>query len=83
LNEIASAISSAQSVSEIERLIVKKCIKHLMAEEGIIMLLDETDESVAFTTMLRTHNSVIDSLSYKLTIKLMGWMLKTKQPANQ
>ena len=78
LNEIASAISSAQSVSEIERLIVKKCIKHLMAEEGIIMLLDETDESVAFTTMLRTHNSVIDSLPYKLDDQLMGWMLKNK-----
>jgi len=78
LNDIAAAISSAQSVSEIERLIVKKCIKHLMAEEGIIMLLNEADESGAFTTMLRTRNSIMDSLPYKLDDQIMGWMLKNK-----
>jgi len=78
LNEIASALSSAQSVAEIERLIVKKCIKHLTAEEGVIMLLDETDESGAFRTMMRTRNSVLDSFPHKLDDQLMGWMLKNK-----
>jgi sigma-B regulation protein RsbU (phosphoserine phosphatase) len=78
LNEIATAISSAQSVAEIERLIVKKCIKHLMVEEGVIMLLGEKDDSGTFTTMMRTRNSIIDSLPYKLDDLLMGWMLNNK-----
>ena len=78
LNEIAIAVSSAQSVSEIEHLIIKKCIKHLMVEEGVIMLLDDEDESGKFTTMLRTQNSIINSLPYKLDDQLMGWMFKNK-----
>jgi phosphoserine phosphatase RsbU/P len=78
LNEIAIAVSSAKTVSEIEHMIIKKCIKHLGAEEGIIMLLDEANESSKFTTMLRTHNSAINSLPYKLDDQLMGWMFKNK-----
>ena len=42
------------------------------------MLLEEADDSEKFTTMLRTKNSVIDSLPYKLDDQLMGWMLKNK-----
>ena len=78
LNEIATAISSALTVSEIERLIVKRIVKHVMVEEGIIMLLDATDNAGSFRTMLRTNNSVVDSLPNKLDDQLVGWMLKNK-----
>lgn len=78
LNDISVAVSSARNFEEIEHLIIKKCIKYLNVEEGVIMLLEEADESGKFTTMLRTKNSVIDSLPYKLDDQLMGWMLKNK-----
>ncbi|MGA7722976.1 MAG: GAF domain-containing SpoIIE family protein phosphatase [Ignavibacteriaceae bacterium] len=78
LNDISVAVSSARNFEEIEHLIVRKCIKYLNVEEGVIMLLEEADDSEKFTTMLRTKNSVIDSLPYKLDDQLMGWMLKNK-----
>jgi len=78
LNEIATAVTATQSVTEIEDLIIKKCIKHLMVEEGVIMLLNDSDESGSFTTMLRTRNSILDSLPYQLDDQLTGWMLKNK-----
>ena len=78
LNDISVAVSSARNFEEIQHLIVRKCIKYLNVEEGVIMLLEEADDSGKFTTMLRTKNSVIDSLPYKLDDQLMGWMLKNK-----
>ena len=78
LNDISVAVSSVRNFEEIEHLIVRKCIKYLNVEEGVIMLLEEADDSKKFTTMLRTKNSVIESLPYKLDDQLMGWMLKNK-----
>ena len=78
LNDISAAISSARTFDETERLIIKKCIKYLNVEEGVIMLLDEADESGSFTTMLRTKNTLFDSIPYQLDDQLMGWMLTNK-----
>ena len=38
LNDIATAIASTQSLNQITNLIVKKCVKHLKAEQGSIQI---------------------------------------------
>lgn len=78
LNDIATAVSSSQSQEQIEKVIIKKCIKHLSVEEGAVMLLNEDDVSKPFQTLIRTKNSLMDSLPFNLDDQIMGWILKNK-----
>ena len=55
LNDIATAITSTQSLEQIVELIVQKCVKHLKVEQGAVMLLDEEDRDNPFHTMVRHH----------------------------
>jgi sigma-B regulation protein RsbU (phosphoserine phosphatase) len=80
LNDIATAISSTQSLEKIVDLIVHKCVKHLRVEQGAVMLLNEKDMNKPFHTMIRKQDSVISSLPYRLDTQLTGWMLKNKAP---
>ncbi len=80
LNDIATAISSTQSLEKIVDLIVHKCVKHLRVEQGAVMLLNEQDMNKPFHTMIRKQDSVINSLPYRLDAQLTGWMLKNKSP---
>ena len=80
LNDIATAISSTQSLEKIVDLIVHKCVKHLRVEQGAVMLLNEQDMNKPFHTMIRRQDSVINSLPYRLDAQLTGWMLKNKSP---
>ncbi len=80
LNDIATAISSTQSLEKIVDLIVHKCVKHLKVEQGAVMLLNEKDIDKPFHTMIRKQDSVISSLPYRLDAQLTGWMLKNKAP---
>lgn len=80
LNEIATAISSTQSLNEIQTLIIKKCIKHLNAVEGVVMLLNSPDSDRPFETMIRKKNTLFDSMPFKLDNQLMGYVLKHKSP---
>jgi len=43
LNDLATAIASTQSLDQITKLIVKKCVKHLKSEQGSIQLLAEKE----------------------------------------
>lgn len=80
LNEIATAISSAHSLDEVERLIIKKMVKHLRVEEGIVMLLEDLQSERPFQTMLRTKDSLLGTAALKLDDQIMGWMLVHKAP---
>lgn len=80
LNDIATAISSTQSLEKIVDLIVHKCVKHLRVEQGAVMLLNEKDMNKPFHTMIRKQDSVIGTLPYRLDTQLTGWMLKNKAP---
>jgi phosphoserine phosphatase RsbU/P len=78
LNDIAAAISSTQSLEQIESVIIRKCLKHIKAEEGIIMLLSEMNPDRPFETIYRKENSHIDSLPHKIDVQIMGWIFKHK-----
>jgi sigma-B regulation protein RsbU (phosphoserine phosphatase) len=80
LNEIATAISSALSLEQVMELMIKKCIKHLKAEQCAIMLLDPEDKDRPFHTMIRKVDSSRTMLPYRLDTQLMGWMLKNRKP---
>ncbi|UCF63840.1 MAG: SpoIIE family protein phosphatase [bacterium] len=80
LNDIATAITSTQSLEQIVELIVQKCVKHLKVEQGAVMILDEKDRDNPFHTMVRKQDTVADILPYRLDTQLTGWMIKNKAP---
>ena len=80
LHDIARAISSASSLERVMELIVRKCIKHLKAEQGAVMLLEKGDREKAFHTMIRRADTSATTLPYRLYSQLRGWMLKYRKP---
>lgn len=80
LNEIAIAITSTQSIEKIVDLIVRKCVKHIKVEQGVVMLLDEKDQQNPFHTMIRKQDSTTNILPFRLDTQLTGWMLMNKAP---
>jgi phosphoserine phosphatase RsbU/P len=80
LNDIATAITSNQSVENVVDLIVRKCIKHLKVQQAVVMLLDEKDIANPFRTMIRKQETVNNILPLRLDTQLTGWMLKNKSP---
>ncbi len=80
LNDIATAITSNQSVEDVIDLIVRKCIKHLKVQQAVVMLLDEKDLVNPFHTMIRKQDSISEFMPYRLDTQLTGWMLKNRSP---
>jgi sigma-B regulation protein RsbU (phosphoserine phosphatase) len=80
LNDIATAISSTLELDRVVGMIVQKCVKHLKGEQGAIWLLEEQDQEKPLVTVVRTQNSEIDGLPYRLDTQLTGWMIKNQKP---
>ncbi len=80
LNEIATAISSTMELNKLTDLMLQKCIKHLNAEQGSIMLLNESDLLNPFHTMIRKADQSDTKHALRFGNQLNGWMLKNKQP---
>ncbi len=78
LNDIATAISSMDSVDDIIDQIVMKCIKHLGVEEGTVSLLEREQEEDQFHTMVRRMDVTTDKVPIKMDSRLKGWMLKNR-----
>jgi phosphoserine phosphatase RsbU/P len=83
LNDIATAIASTQSLDQITNLIVKKCVKHLKAEQGSIQLVDEKDFINPFHTMIRVKDSQIGTYPLRFDQQISDWMLANKKPINR
>ena len=81
LNEIATAISSTLSLTEIIDLIVWKCIKHLNVEQAAVMLLDENRPDDKLQTMIRKADTKTDGfVPLRLDSQITGWILKNRKP---
>lgn len=76
LNDVATTISSVQSVDEIIDQIVMKCIKHIGVEEGTVNLLERNTEGEDFHTMVRHKDASGVKVPYRMDAGLKGWMLK-------
>ncbi len=75
LNDIATAISSTLELDRVVVMIVQKCVKHLKGEQGAIWLLEEQDQEKPWVTVVRTQDSELDGLPYRLDTQLTGWMI--------
>ncbi|MFP8490257.1 GAF domain-containing SpoIIE family protein phosphatase [Gracilimonas sp. Q87] len=80
LNNIASSISSTQSVETIIDTIVIKCVKHLNAEEGTVSLLEKGSEDIKFHTMIRRQDLTQQRVPIHLDHQITGWMLRKQVP---
>lgn len=80
LNEIATAISSTNSVDHIINLIVGKCIINLKVEQCIVSLLDKEKIDADFHTMVRRADQTSIGIPYRLDTQLSGWMIRNKKP---
>ena len=80
LNDVATAITSTQTLNKIIELIVQRCIKHLNVSQGAVMILEETDNEKPFQTIIRRQDSSTEILPYRFDTQLTGWMLKNKSP---
>lgn len=79
LNDVATAISSVQSVDEIIDQIVLKCTRHFAVEEAAISLLEREKDDQIFHTMVRHRDTSGKNLPYRLDAGLKGWMLKNRK----
>lgn len=78
LNDVATAITSVQSVDDIIDQIVLKCIKHMGVKEGTISLLEQDTEEQQFQTMVRHQDSSSTMVPFRMDTGLKGWMLKNR-----
>jgi sigma-B regulation protein RsbU (phosphoserine phosphatase) len=80
LNEIATAINSNLALRKILDLIAQRCVHHLQAEQGAVLLLEEEKSEKPFQTICRFGDNSHQRLPYRLDDQLSGWMLKNRQP---
>lgn len=80
LNDIATAVASTQSLAQITKMIVKKCVKYLNAEQGSIQLVDEKDFVNPFHTMIRVQDSKLNKDPLRFNKQLSHIMLVNKKP---
>ena len=80
LNDISTAIASTQSLDQITNLIVKKCVKHLNAEQGSIQIVDEKDfinPYMAYTIAIKLQKNIE---AIRFDEQISNQMLSTKKP---
>lgn len=80
LNEIAMAINSTMALEKILDLITQRCVHHLRAEQGAVLLLEEHKEERPFQTLCRVGDTSHKRLPFRLDDQLAGWMLKNRSP---
>jgi serine phosphatase RsbU (regulator of sigma subunit) len=80
LNDIATAISSTQSLNQITNLIVSKCVKYLHSEQGAIQLFDEQDIIKPFHTMIRVRDNEDNQDSLRFDKQISDSMLMNRKP---
>jgi sigma-B regulation protein RsbU (phosphoserine phosphatase) len=80
LNEIATAINSTLALEKILDLITQRCVHHLRAEQGAVLLLEEHKPDKPFQTLCRVGDTSHQRLPFRLDDQLAGWMLRYRSP---
>ena len=80
LNEIATAINSTLALEKILDLITQRCVHHLRAEQGAVLLLEEHKPEKPFQTLCRVGDTSHQRLPFRLDDQLAGWMLRYRSP---
>ncbi len=79
LNDLARSIGALQNSEEIMQTIIRRSLKAVNAEQGVITLVDDkTDDSMK--TLVRTMVSSRDQQPFHLNQNLLGWMHINRKP---
>lgn len=78
LNELSVAISSSRTTDDIIQTIIKRSIKAISAEQGVITLVGE-DQADPTQTLVRTMSSSGDREAYSPDQNLLGWMYMNRR----
>ncbi|MFQ5568610.1 MAG: PP2C family protein-serine/threonine phosphatase [Rhodothermales bacterium] len=79
LNELAREIGASFDAQQIMHKIIRRALKSVKAEQGVITLVKEREDDT-LTTFVRTAGSTIQQDAFHLNDSLMGWMMHHKQP---
>ena len=80
LNDIATAITSTQTLNDITNLIIKKCVKYIKSEQGSIQLVDEKDNTNPLYTMIRVKDSQTNIDVLRFDKQIASMILSSKKP---
>ena len=79
LNDLARAIGASLNTQEIIQTIVRRSLRALNAEQGVITLVEEQSVQ-SMRTLVRTMVSSSDREQFHLSQALLGWMHLNKKP---
>ena len=79
LNDLAREIGASLDAQDIMHKIVRRALKNVKAEQGIITLVEQRDGD-PMTTLLRTAGSSVQQDPYQVNDSLLGWMLHHNKP---
>jgi len=79
LYEISTAINALMEVDEIAAIIIEHCLKRIDAEQGMVYLLDKSDNnSDMFKTFLRGYAQQADKIPFHINQSLAAMILKNR-----
>lgn len=79
LNDLARAISASLDPGEIMGTVVRRSLRAVQAEQGVITLVEQKGECPA-KTLIRERVSSSDHQKFHLHQALLGWMQLNKKP---
>lgn len=79
LNDLARVISSTMSLDVIIENIIKRSVKAVHCQQGMITLVDEISPSSMFT-LIRAIDSSSNHQQFHLNQNILGWMMINKKP---
>ena len=79
LNDLATAIGGTSDPTAIMRIIVKRSLKTVSAEQGVITLIDQKTSDPS-KTLIRTMESSQEQEAIHPDQSVLGWMMTYQRP---
>jgi sigma-B regulation protein RsbU (phosphoserine phosphatase) len=79
LNELARVISSTMNLDSVIENVVKRAVKAVHGQQGMITLVDE-QAPTEMKTLIRAQNSTSAHEHFHLHQNILGWMMINKKP---
>lgn len=79
LNELARVISSTMSLDGVIEGVVKRAVRAVHGQQGMITLVDEVSP-MEMKTLVRAQNSTSQHEQFHLNQNILGWMMINKKP---
>ncbi len=80
LNDLATAIGGTNDPTEIMQIIVKRSLKTVHAEQGVITLIDEEHNRDPLSTFVRSMSSSSEHRAIHPDESILGWIMTYHRP---